>query len=104
MSLNVGVTGQDRMGTTFTIGAKASNLNCHGGTIAIGKELTIGSTIGLRNARNNEAEARIVRLVNEYAGMRTYGIEFLSDASGFWGIVFPKAEQMPRLRGARNEF
>lgn len=104
MSLKINVRGQDRTGTPFTIAAKACNLNHHGGTIALPRELTVGAALELRNARQAEAAARVVRQVSEHAGTRIYGIEFTAEASGFWGITFPSADQMPKARRIPNEF
>jgi hypothetical protein len=104
MTLNVGVTGKDRLGSAFTVGAKASNLNRHGGTIAIPKDLNVGSTLELRNAKQAQTSARVVRLIREHAGTRTYGVEFLAESAGFWGIVFPTSEPVARSKRPRNEF
>lgn len=104
MSLKINVRGQDRTGAAFTLAAKACNLNHHGGTIAINRELRVGTTIELRNARQAEAAARIVKEVSENSGTHIYGVEFTAEASGFWGITFPSAEQTPRLKRFPNEF
>jgi hypothetical protein len=90
----VGLSGQDRQKSSFTMSVRASNLNRHGAAIETTRELAVGSTVVVRNKRGIEVSARIIRLVSAVEGLHTYGIEFLdhSDgAKGFWGISFPTA-------------
>lgn len=87
----VGVSGEDRQKVSFTVPARATNLNQHGAAVQINRELLVGSTVVLRNSRRTQASARIVAQVSAVQGMFTYGVEFLDDQTvrDFWGIVFP---------------
>jgi PilZ domain len=96
MSLNasVGVSGEDRHKTAFTVNAKATNLNKHGAAVQLHRELHIGSTIKIQNKRGIQITARVVSQISAVEGLRTYGIEFVErdDRSlQFWGISFPTA-------------
>lgn len=93
MALNapIRVAGQDREKCTFTMPARATNLNRHGAAIQLNRELVVGSTVAVRNARGTEASARVVAQVSAVQGVHTYGVEFLQDdaVKDFWGISFP---------------
>lgn len=96
MALNaaVGLSGEDVHHGTFTIKAKATNLNKHGAAVQLHRELPVGSTIIIRNQRGAQVSARVVAQISAIDGVRTYGIEFveLDDRSKqFWGISFPNA-------------
>jgi hypothetical protein len=71
----------------------ATNLNRHGAAIQFDRELSVGSTVVVRNIRGTHANARVVAQVGAVEKFRTYGIEFVdTDASqleNFWGIAFP---------------
>lgn len=75
--------------------AQASYLNRHGAAVQVNRELSIGSTIVVRNKYGAELSARIVSLISAAeCGTRTYGIEFDKTdehAKDFWGITFPSA-------------
>lgn len=88
----VAVSGEDRSKCSFTIGAKATNLNKHGGAIQITRELLVGTTVLVRNKRGTQISARVVSQINAEQGLLRYGIEFVEEdtrSSGFWGITFP---------------
>lgn len=94
ISLNssVSVSGEDRSKCSFTIGAKATNLNKHGGAIQITRALLVGATVLVRNKRGTQISARVVSQINADQGLLRYGIEFVeeeSKAANFWGITFP---------------
>ena len=96
MSLNaaVGLSGHDRHKATFTVSAKATNLNKHGAAIQIHRELSVGSTVTVRNKIGVQVSARVVSQISAVEGLRTYGIEFVDHddrAKQFWGISFPSA-------------
>ena len=75
--------------------SKATNLNRHGAAIQLNRELPVGSTIVVRNARGTELSARVVALISVIEGLNTYGIEFVDQddrTKTFWGISFPTAQ------------
>src|SRR5215467_14805998 len=90
----IGVSGEDRAKASFSVSAKATNLNRHGAAVQLSRELLVGTTVLVRNKRGTQISARIVAQVSAVqGGLHTYGIEFVEeDASklnNFWGIVFP---------------
>ena len=94
LSAPVRLSGQDHQKSDFTNTAgKATNLNRHGAAIQLDRELSVGSTVVVRNMRGTQANARVVAQVGAVEKFRTYGIEFVeADASlleNFWGIAFP---------------
>ncbi|HLZ41322.1 MAG TPA: PilZ domain-containing protein [Candidatus Sulfotelmatobacter sp.] len=94
MSLNaaVGVTGEDRSKFTFTLQAKALNLNKHGAALQIHRELAVGSTVVIRHPRGTQVSAKVVSQIAAVEGLCTYGVEFVEHdekAKNFWGISFP---------------
>jgi hypothetical protein len=96
MTLNatVGLSGQDRVKCSFTMPARATNLNRYGGAIQLKRELLVGSTIVVQNKNGAQVSARVVRQVNKVEETHTYGIEFLDQddrVKNFWGITFPTA-------------
>jgi hypothetical protein len=96
MSLNasVGLSGEDRHKMSFTVNAKATNLNKHGAAVQLHRELPVGTTIVLRNKRGVQITGRIVSQISAVEGLRTYGVEFVDKddrATQFWGISFPSA-------------
>ena len=96
LNSSVSVTGEDRSKCSFTIGAKATNLNKHGAAIQITRELLIGTTVLVRNKRGGQISARVVSQINAEQGLLKYGIEFVEEhtrASTFWGITFPSSAQ-----------
>ena len=94
MALNaaVGVSGEDRQKTTFTMTAKATNLNRHGAAVQLNREMVVGSVVTVKNQRGTQISARIVAQLMALQGMATYAIEFVEqddNAKNFWGISFP---------------
>jgi hypothetical protein len=88
----VGLSGQDRQKSSFTMTARATNLNRHGAAVQLQRELVVGSVVVVRNNRGIEASARIVAQLGAREGVPTYAIEFVEQENGagnFWGITFP---------------
>ncbi len=101
MALNasVGISGEDRLKCSFTMPARASNLNKHGAADQISRDLAVGSVILVRNKRGVQVSARIVAQLTATKGISTYGIEFAEEsdkASTFWGISFPSSMDEPQ--------
>jgi hypothetical protein len=98
MTLNavVGVSGHDHQKCPFTLPAQVSHLNRHGGALQVNRELTVGSTVVVRNKNNVQVSARIIKEISAIEGRtRIYGIEFTEQddqkTKNFWGIAFPTA-------------
>jgi hypothetical protein len=75
--------------------AKATNLNRYGAAIHLPRQLLVGSTVMVRNARGTRVSARVVAQLAVSQGISVYGIEFLEQgdiANNFWGITFPPLE------------
>jgi hypothetical protein len=92
LNARIGLSGQDREKRTFTMPARATNLNKHGAAIQLNRELLVGSTVVVQNSRRTQASARVVAQVSAAAqGVYIYGVEFLEDdgVNDFWGITFP---------------
>jgi hypothetical protein len=94
MALNasVGMTGEDKLKVSFTMPAKATNLNRHGASVQLSRDLPVGSVVTLKNQRGAQVSARIVSVIAAKQGVSTYGIEFVNkddDSRQFWGISFP---------------
>ena len=90
----IGISGEDRAKSSFTTGAKATGLNKHGAAIQINRELTIGTTVLVRNKRGTQISARIVAQLGTGQGGHAYGIEFIEQdakTASFWGITFPES-------------
>lgn len=88
----IGVSGEDRQKATFTITAKATNLNRHGAAVQLNRELTVGSVVKVKNQRGAQVSARIVAQLVTLQGVATYAIEFVDQedtVQNFWGISFP---------------
>jgi len=96
LSAAVGLSGEDRQKGSFTIDARATNLNKHGAAVQLGRELMVGSVITVRNKQGAKLTARVVARLAAVQGVATYGIEFVEQdeqAQGFWGISFPTNAQ-----------
>lgn len=96
MALNapVGLSGEDRQKTAFTMPARATNLNRHGAAVQLNRELLVGSIVVVKNQRGMQVSARVVAQVAALQGVTTYAIEFVDydeKAQNFWGITFPSA-------------
>jgi len=90
----IALSGEDLQTGSYTVSAKASNLNKHGAAVQTSRDLLIGSKVVVRNQRGAQIAARVISQIRAIGGMRTFGIEFLEqdDRSGlFWGISFPTA-------------
>ena len=89
----VGISGEDRAKDSFSLSAKATNLNRHGAAVQLSRDLLVGSTVLVRNKSGSQISARIVAQINAVQGCQTYGIEFVEEDTkklgNFWGIVFP---------------
>jgi hypothetical protein len=90
---SVGLSGHDRHKASFTMTAKATNLNKHGAAVQLNRDLSVGSVVVLKNQRGTELSARVVSHISATQESRTYGIEFVEkdEALNFWGITFPTA-------------
>jgi hypothetical protein len=94
LNASVALSGHDRHKSSFKMTSKATNLNRHGAAVQLDRELPLGSTVIVRNARGIELSARVVAQISAFEGVRTYGIEFVEQderARAFWGITFPTA-------------
>ncbi len=94
MALNasVGLSGEDRMKVSFTMPAKATNLNRHGASVQLRRDLSVGTTVTLKNQRGTQVSARVVSVIAAVQGLSTYGVEFVDkdeNSKQFWGISFP---------------
>jgi hypothetical protein len=108
----VGLSGRDRQKCPFTMPAKATDLNRHGAAIQVARDLSVGSTIMVRNPRGTQVAARVVSQVAASQGVSVYAIEFIEHddaANNFWGITFPSissrasmAEQAGMMRRRRG--
>jgi hypothetical protein len=99
MALNapIGLSGKDRHKCSFTMPAKATNLNRHGAAIQLNRELLVGSTVVVRNKSGTQVSARVVAQLAGLQGVPTYAIEFAEPGdddrvNAFWGITFPSIE------------
>jgi hypothetical protein len=89
---SVGLSGEDRQKCSFTMPAKATKLNKHGAAVELGRELSVGSVVTVRNKSGTQISARIVAQLAGLHGVATYAIEFVDQdekAESFWGITFP---------------
>ena len=99
MALNapIGLSGEDRQKCSFTVPAKATNLNRYGASIQLNRELLVGSIVVVRNKSGTQVSARVVAQLAALQGVPTYAIEFAAQddddqAKAFWGITFPSVE------------
>lgn len=89
---SVGLSGEDRQKSSFTMPAKATKLNKHGAAVQLGRELLVGSVVTVKNKSGTQLSARIVAQLAALQGVSTYAIEFVEQderAETFWGITFP---------------
>jgi hypothetical protein len=92
LSASVGLSGEDRQKSSFTMSAKATNLNRHGAAVQLSRDLPVGSVVTIKNQRGTKISARIVAQLTAIQGVSTYGVEFVNqdeNANNFWGITFP---------------
>src|ERR1700683_1396487 len=88
---SVGLSGEDRQKCAFTMPAKATKLNKHGGAVQLRRELLVGSLVTVNNKQGAALSARVVAQVAALEGVSTYAIEFVEQgprAETFWGIIF----------------
>jgi len=92
INIRIGLSGEDRQKRSFTIPARATNLNRNGAAIQLNRELLVGSIVVVRNQPGAQISARVVAELPRLQGVPTYGIEFVEQdemAKNFWGISFP---------------
>lgn len=87
----VGLSGEDRQKSSFTVPVRASHLNKHGAAVQLTRELPLGSVVILKNKLGVQISARVVAQINAFHGTLTYGVEFVEqeETTNFWGISFP---------------
>jgi hypothetical protein len=89
---SVAISGEDRLKCSFSMPAKAINLNKYGAALQIARDLVVGSVVLVKNKRGVQVSARIVSQLTATQGTSTYGMEFVEQqekAGNFWGISFP---------------
>jgi hypothetical protein len=92
LNTHIGLSGQDRQKSSFTMPARATNLNKHGAAVQLHRELVVGSIVVVKNKRGTQVSARVVAQLGARQGIPTYAIEFVEQddrATNFWGIAFP---------------
>jgi PilZ domain len=92
LSAAIGLSGEDRQKSSFSMPARATNLNKHGAAVQLGRELEVGTVVIVQNKRGAQVSARVVAKLAPLQGVSTYGIEFVEQDDGaknFWGITFP---------------
>jgi len=91
LSTSIGLSGEDRLKCSFTMPARATNLNKHGAAVQLTRDLAVGSVVQVKNKNGSEVPARIVALLKASQGVSTYAIEFVEQngSTNFWGISFP---------------
>jgi len=98
LNSSVAVSGEDCSKCSFTIGAKATGLNKHGGAIQIIRELLVGTTVLVRNKRGTQISARIVprSMPSEvFSGMEFNLWKRTSDPPPSGELPFRQREQTP---------
>ena len=101
----IGLSGEDRQKCSFTMPAKATNLNKHGAAIQLHRELLVGSTVVVRNKSGIQVSARVVAQLATLQGVPTYAIEFAEHddkVKTFWGITFPSIESRGTAQAAEQ--
>ena len=92
----IGLEGEDRQKCSFSMKAKATNLNKHGAAVHLSRDLAVGTVLSVKNQRGIQVPARVVALLAAKPDVSTYGIEFVEldeNAKNFWGISFPASEK-----------
>ena len=77
LNASIAMSGEDRLKCSFSMPARATNLNKHGGALHLTRDLEVGSVVRLRNKNRGEVSARIVALLKASQGVSTYAIEFV---------------------------
>jgi hypothetical protein len=84
------VKGQLANKSDFSETTKTVVLNAHGALVELEAALEAGQTVILRNARTNEQEESIVKLVTPgESGKFNVALEFKNPSPSFWHISFP---------------
>jgi hypothetical protein len=73
LSAPVGLSGEDNQKCPFTMPAKATNLNRYGAAIHLPRQLSVGSTVTMRNIRGTQLSARVVPQLAVSHGVSAYG-------------------------------
>src|SRR6266436_39309 len=92
LTATIGLSGKDRQKCSFTMPARATNLNRYGAAVQLNRELLVGSIVLVRNNRGTQVSARIVTQLATFKGVSSYAIEFVNQddqSNNFWGITFP---------------
>ena len=89
LAIPINVAGEDLEKCAFSEAATATNLNLHGATIHLNRQLTVGSVITITNRIGIGAPARIVAQVGVREDAIIYGIEFVQARQpNFLGVSF----------------
>jgi hypothetical protein len=86
------LSGEDSQKCCFTMPARATNLNKHGASVKLNRDLLVGSVVVVRNRRGRQVSACVVTRLVTLEGVSTYAIEFVEQdnrAKTFWEIAFP---------------
>src|SRR5579872_6575115 len=96
LSAPVGLSGEDTQKCSFTMPAKATNLNRYGAAIHLQRDLLVGSTVSVRNKSGTQVSARVVAQLAVSQKISVYGVEFTEPdlANGFWGIRDRKSTRL----------
>ena len=92
LKASIALSGEDRMKCSFTMPARATNLNRHGAAVQLNRDLAVGSVVLVQNKRGTQISARVVARLTATPGVSSYGIEFVENddsTTNFWGISFP---------------
>ena len=78
-------------------------VNAHGALVLIGRKVSIGQLLTLKNTKTGEEQASRVVFINpQQAGKSEVGIEFMKPAPRFWRIAFPPEDWTPRSPEAKT--
>lgn len=78
-------------------------VNAHGALVLIGRKVSIGQLLTLKNTKTGEEQASRVVFINpQQAGKSEVGIEFMEPAPRFWRIAFPPEDWTPRSPEAKT--
>ncbi|MGA8214315.1 MAG: PilZ domain-containing protein [Candidatus Sulfotelmatobacter sp.] len=104
LSASVGLSGEDRLKCSFTMPARATNLNKHGAAVQLTRDLPVGSVVQLRNKNGSRVSARIVALLKASQGVSTYAIEFVEQdaAQSISGALLSRRTPNCPLAGHSN--
>jgi hypothetical protein len=108
LTVRIELSGEDRQKCSFTMPAKANNLNRHGAAIQLNRELLVGSTVVVRNKSGTQVSARVVAQLAGLQGVPSYAIEFAEQddddrVKAFWGITFPSIESRGAIAQAAEQ-